>query len=287
MATDHILQEPEKQKLEQLRILLFEEQIELQENMIVKIQALEEEISVPEKFEPHLEPHFEKHIEFLKANFPELFRNSLAKALEEQIAESNDTIINALYPIIGKMITRYIKAELEKLSQRIDDAQRDLFSIQNWKLRIKSFVTGIPYRELLMRDNLVVNMEEVFLIDNESGLLLGHHSFNNLMDPDMIAGMLTGIKGFVEHAFQQDAQDLETVEYEKYKIVINTFQNFYIASVVSGTISPDFKDHLDEEVLDFLKSVKLSSHMEVTASLQQEMSEKLKEHFHGFNQVDQ
>lgn len=107
------------------------------------------------------------------------------------------------------------------------------------------------------------------------------------MDPDMIAGMLTGIKGFVEHAFQQDAQDLETVEYEKYKIVINTFQNFYIASVVSGTISQAFEDRLNEEVLDFLKSVKLRPQTDVTGALQQEMSEKLKEHFHGFNKLDQ
>lgn len=287
MANDHILIESEQQQLEQLRQLLFEEQIKLQEDIVEKVQSLEEEINVPEKLEPHLEPHFEKHIAFLQENFPNLFRTSLTRALEEQVANSNDAIINALYPIIGKMITRYIKNELEKLSQRIDEAQRDFFSLHSWKMRAKSFITGIPYHELVMKDNLEVNLEEVFLIDNESGLLLGHYSFNDLMDPDMIAGMLTGIKGFVEHAFQQDAQDLETVEYEKYKIVINTFKNFYIASVVSGTLSQDFKESLDEEVLDFLKSVKLSQQADVTGALQQEMSEKLKEHFHGFNQLDQ
>lgn len=287
MASDQILKEPEKQKLEQLRELLFAEQIKLQQEIVDKVHALEEEINVPEKLEPHLEPHFEKHIKFLQANFPNLFRTSLTKALEEQVSGSNDAIINALYPIMGKMITRYIKNELEKLSQRIDEAQQDFFSLHSWKMRAKSFITGIPYHELVMKDNLLIKLEEVFLIDNESGLLLGHHSFNNLMDPDMIAGMLTGIKGFVEHAFQQDAQDLETVEYEKYKIVINTFQNFYIASVVSGTLSQDFKESLDEEVLDFLKSVKLSRQMDVTGALQQEMSEKLKDHFHGFNQLDQ
>lgn len=287
MSTNQLISDPEKKKLETLRKLLFEEQIKLQTEMVEKVNSLEEEITDPEKLESHLSPHFDNHIKFLQENFPNLFRTSLTKALEEQVSGSNDAIINALYPIIGKMITRYIKNELEKLSQRIDEAQRDFFSLHSWKLRFKSFITGIPYRELVMQDNLVTNLEEVFLIDNESGLLLGHYSFNNLMDPDMIAGMLTGIKGFVEHAFQQESQDLETVEYEKYKIVINTFQNFYIASVVSGTLSQSFEDKLEDQVLDFLKSVTLNSQMDVTGALQQEMSEKLKEHFHGFNQLDQ
>jgi len=266
--------------------LLLEEQLRKQDEMRNKLDSLEQEIVDPEKLESHLSPHFEQHLSFLQENFPKLFQKSLSKALEKQVAESSDGIINALYPIIGKMISRYIKNELEKLNQRIDDAQKDFFSLQNWKLRVKSFFTGIPYRELVVQNSLVANLEEVFLIDNESGLLLGHHSFNNLMDPDMIAGMLTGIKGFVEHAFQQDSQNLETVEYEKYSIVINTFHSFYIAAAVSGQIFPDFQRRLDKEGLDFLKAVKVGALREVNAAFQQDMSQKLKEHFDGFNQMD-
>ena len=70
------------------------------------------------------------------------------------------------------------------------------------------------------------------------------------MDEDMISGMLTAIKNFVEDAFKQKDQNLELIEYELYNLHIQSFISYYIVVVVSGTYSMVFKDKLQDIIFD-------------------------------------
>jgi flagellar motor component MotA len=81
------------------------------------------------------------------------------------------------------------------------------------------------------------------------------------MDKDMISGMLTAIKSFVEDAFSGGAQNLEAIEYELYTIHIQNFFSYYIAVVVSGNYSRTFESDLENELLELSKKLtsKISS----------------------------
>ncbi len=70
------------------------------------------------------------------------------------------------------------------------------------------------------------------------------------MDKDMISGMLTAIKSFVEDAFSGGGQDLESIEYELYTIHIQNFFSYYIAVVVSGNYTQTFENELENELLE-------------------------------------
>ena len=61
------------------------------------------------------------------------------------------------------------------------------------------------------------------------------------IDKDMIAGMLTAIKSFVEDAFAKEEQSLELIQYEFYNIYIQNLASYYIATVISGSFNSDFK----------------------------------------------
>jgi hypothetical protein len=276
----------EEEALETLRNLLFEREIISQQKTHEDVEKLQSILLDDEEFEDRLAPYFHRHIEFLQENFPELFNKSLGPALKKQIESSKDSIIEALFPIIGQLISRYIKAEFEKLTHRIDEGQKKLFSFAHWKLRVKAWFSGVSYQELLVMETNQATLEEIFVIENDSGMLLGHYSSNDLIDPDMIAGMLTGIKGFVEHAFLQGKQKLELLEYENYKILVQNFHSFYFANVIGGQPDADFKEQLDQNILEFTRKNKLNPKQEVNGQLRIELSEKLKEHFYGFNQVD-
>ncbi len=273
--------------LNRLRTLLLEEEWETHQKTKEELEEIRDLLNNYDQLDDKLEPHFQQHIVYLQDNFPQLFRKSLGKALERQIAESKGEIIEALYPIIGKLISRYIRAEFEKLSKTIDDAQRDFFSLHNWKLRLKAFFTGVSYREMVMQKSQRATLEEVFVIENESGLLLGHFSMNNLLDPDMIAGMLTGIKGFVEHALMEGPEDLESLSYGVHKILVHNAQGVYFANVIDGQVDVDFKTALDKEILSFLEDHPIHHKEPLTEAYRQTLSLHLKEHFYGFNQMDQ
>ena len=276
-----------EQRLRELRELLLEEEAEAHGLVMSRIEKIQQQITDEERFKDRLGPHLENQLDFLQQNFPDLFGKYLGKAIKKQIRDSQDEIIDALYPIIGKLISRFIKAEIERISQRIDRQLEDPFSLKNLRLRIKAFFSGVTYEELLIRETAQTNLEEIFLIRKQDGMLLGHFSLGDVSHPDMIAGMLTGIKQFIEHAFDKKSQELNTLEYDKYNISINNFQTFYFAAVIEGPLHAHFEKKLQSSIYAFCEGNDIFTDQPLNKQITDQISSALKDHFYGFNQVDQ
>ncbi|MEM8889944.1 MAG: hypothetical protein AAGD28_18350 [Bacteroidota bacterium] len=270
--------------LNELRSLLRFDDSEEKAEFVARIDSLQEEIRDEELFEEKIKPHFEKNIAYLQENFPDLFSKYLATAIKAQIRDSQDEIIDALYPIIGKLIAKYIRAEIDRISQRVDDRLDDPFA--NLRFRVKAFFSGVSYQEMLMREGVLAVLEEIFVIRKEDGLLMGHFSLNDVSHPDMIAGMLTGIKSFIEHAFEKTSQELETLEYESYTILIFNFKTFYFAAVEKGPIKAEFKEKLQNSIFAFCEKNDVITDQSLNKAVIDSLSLELKEHFYGFNQLD-
>lgn len=245
----------EQELFQQLRSILFEEEQREHEQLSQVVQELHEDINTRRRLETKVEPIVEDKLTYLKEHFPELFGPAIAKAISVQIRESQDTMIDALYPIIGKLIKKYIVVEMTALSEKIDEQLNKAFSWTGWINRMRSWLAGIPFSQQVMRGAVAPIIEEVFVVEQHSSILVGSYSRQNITDRDMIAGMLTAIKGFVKEAFAKENQELELVEYETYKIVIKNFRSFYIAVTVSGVVDAKFKSELDDVLLGFVHTV--------------------------------
>lgn len=269
--------------LRELKTLLMEEEIVSQQAIIEELDHLKQLMLDHEQFGAHIEPYLEAKITYLKENFPRLFGKAMSEAIKLQVRESQDEIIDALYPIIGRLIVKYLKTEIERINERIDKQLQQTFTLKGIGIWVKSVFSGVSYEDMMMKDAAPAAVEEIFVINNEAGLLLAHHSLNNLMNPDMIAGMLTGIKGFIEHAFMTGEQQLETLEYENHEIVVHNFRTFYIAALISGYPNAEFKSKLHAAVNTFCESHRISPAGDGNRAEFERLSEELKTHFYGFN----
>ncbi len=245
----------DKQKFEVLKDILFEDARKRNEELNNKVKAIDEIISDRAKLEPRIAPILEDQVHYLEKNFPTLFGAAITASIRKQIKDSQDEVVDALYPIIGKMIKKYISLELARLSERIDRQLDRAFSWEGWVRRVKAWFGGVDERDLMMTALARPDLEEVFVIQQESGLLMGSYSKHQTLDQDMVAGMLTAIKTFVKEAFPGGYQELETIEYENYKIIINNLKSFYVAVVISGNMNADFKMKLDDIMTDFEQQV--------------------------------
>jgi hypothetical protein len=263
---------------------LLDEDRAAQQNVQQEVALLKSELMVPEKFNQRVEPYFEEKIKYLQKNFPTLFGPFLSSAIAIQIRDSQDEIIEALYPIIGKLIRRYIAVEISQLGERLDAQLQQTLSPEAWWERLVALFKGESYDNRIMKKVAKASIEEIFVIDKDSGLLLGNYSFNNLIDADMIAGMLTGIKAFVEQAFMQGTQELQSLEYDKYKLLVHNFHTYYCVFVISGILSPDFESRITDTLLEFTSKYPLKPNVEVTHTLTEEISTQLKSVFVNFNE---
>ncbi len=247
MAKDYLL--------EKLKELLFEEQDAKTKELLKRVDKVEQGLNVRQELESKIAPILEDNTHYLQQNFNILFGKTVTKTMKRQIEESKDEVVEALYPIIGRMIKKYVIKEFELLSERVDRQMEQVFSWDNWIIRVKSWFGGPSLAHVMASRFVEPALEEIFVIEQLSGLLLGSYSKESAFDQDMMAGMMTAIKSFAQDALSKETQQLEIVEYETYKLIIKDFSSFYVVAAVSGPLNPHFKNKLDDTILAFVNRI--------------------------------
>lgn len=245
--------------LNTLKTILFEEESKRLEQLNEKLKDVDTRLEDIINNQDISEEELQEILAYMMEVMPEKLGPAITATLKTQIAESRDEVVQVLFPIIGQMIKKFIQREMQILTEKIDEQLQNAFSLDNLMLRLKSMFTGVSYAELMIKNSNKPEVMEVFIIEEGSGILLGSYSRFSTMDKDMIAGMLTAIKSFVNDAFEGKEQKLEMVEYDLYKIYIQHFQKFYMAIVLSGSIGAEYKSKLDDNILKFVKDHTLAS----------------------------
>lgn len=263
----------QKEKLKLLKEILLTEDRVFAQSITKKLEALNNVIHRKNKLSEKVDPIIEDKLEEFIQEIPKTLGPTITKTLKEEIKNSQDAVVEALYPILGKMIKKYIQNEIKMLSERINSQVQSSFSAKTWKRKFKSFFTGIKEEDIILSDLAKPEIEQIFIIEKDSGILSGSYSKKETIDKDLISGMLTAIKSFVEDAFSAGNQDLESIEYELYNIHIQNFHFYYIAVVVSGAYNQTYKNNLENKLLDF------SEHITKNHVDEKELSIELEKYF--------
>ncbi len=262
----------DKELLKQLQEILLKEDRTAFEQLQV---ALDDPIWLSEKISPIIE----ERMEFLKETFPKEFQGIVDNIIEKKIKASQAEILDVIYPVVGKMIKKYIAHQIQMLKDTVDETIRNTFSRKGILWRIRSVFLGIKSSDSILYDLKDHKIEEIYLIQRDSGLLFGSASTGNTIDQDAIAGMLTAIKSFVEDAFKRDSEDLEMIQYGTYKILLQNFYSYYIALAISGTFSSVEREEISNELLDFAEKNLKTLPAEPDEAIFRQVSEKLKQQF--------
>lgn len=191
--------DPSDQELERLRKLLFGQEIRALAELWSRLDALElspEELA--EKLPEAVALRTARDDTLGQALGP-----TLSHAFDEAVQRQPEKITEAIFPIIGPAIRKAIADTISGLVQTINEAFEHSLSFQGLKWRVESWRTGVPYGEVVIKHSLVYRVEHVFLIHNQTGLLLSQVTAEGLEAPDadVISGMLTAIRDFVQDSF--------------------------------------------------------------------------------------
>ena len=271
---------------DKLREILLEKDWEERDVLAQKLDELDGQLNEREQLETRVSPIIEDQQNKLQQNFPVLFGPQITESIRRQIKESQEEVIEVLYPIIGRMIKKYITTEIEMLNERVDQQMDLAMSAKGWKLRFKSWRTGTPMKDLIKAEMLEPKIESIYVIERASGLLIASFAKEETIDKDMLAGMLTAIKAFVEDAFGKEKQELESIDYENYKVILKNFKSFYIAVVTSGGSTVTFRHKLDDQLLSFASKVLSKAHTPQEDSDREMITSGLEEYFNDFDHVD-
>src|SRR5690606_27179674 len=176
--------------------------------------------------------------------------------------ESRQSFVEALFPIIGEVVQRYVGEFFRELQRNIDARLKSAIGPERVARRANARLRGIPASDLEIRDALPFNIREMFLIQSGSGLLIAHNGSDQAVDSDLISGMLTAVRSFMRDSFnkQEAADPLDEIQYGEQRIIIQDGRLCYLAVVIGGMEPPGFRAELRRYLnrLQSSRSVELS-----------------------------
>jgi OOP family OmpA-OmpF porin len=182
--------------------------------------------------------------------------NELTSVIEEAIQESvrrnPKALVDAIFPILGPAIRKAIRTTLHTMLQSLNQTIEQGLTIRALSWRFRAWRSGKSYAEYLVLKTMLYQVEQVFMIHNETGLLLKHAQAENMLtkDPDMVSGMLSAIQEFVRDSFQgEDSDILESMQFGDMTVMLEAGPDVVIALVVSGKPPASLKQ-LQIEVIE-------------------------------------
>jgi len=170
---------------------------------------------------------------------------TLTSAIERSVRKNPQTLVDAIFPVMGPAIRKAIAAALNGMVQSLNQSLSHSLSVQGLKWRLEAWRTGKTFAEVVLLHTLLYRVEQVFLIHKETGLLLLHVVAPNTtaQDADMVSGMLTAIQDFVQDSFSaQEGDQLDQLQVGGLTVWIERGPHAVLAGVIRGAAPQELKE---------------------------------------------
>lgn len=207
-------------ELEQLKELLLADELE-------KLKTLEEKVET---------------LDFESRDNATIMKR-VTPAISKGIAENKETMIDALYPIMGGMISKYVTQAIKEMMETINKKIEQGLSFERVKRKAKAKLTGVSESELLVEESGDARISSLFVIHKETSMLIAEAHLENkeIDDAHMVASMASAIKDFIndwmQHADTQN--EVQLLSYGNATLYIESAGSVFIIAFLDA--EPDYE----------------------------------------------
>ena len=130
---------------------------------------------------------------------------TLSDAFEQSIQRNPQGLADSIAPIMGPAIRRSITQQIQAMVQSLNKTLEHSLSPKSFRWRFEAWQTGKPFAEVVLLHTLVYRVEQLLLIDPETGLLMTNVSSVEGDDAGLVSSLLTAIQDFLRDSFQHDS----------------------------------------------------------------------------------
>ena len=216
------------------------------------IQRLEAETRDPKVQQQRVADSLPTSISKAYRDAPEELTRALelpvSECIEGSVERNPGLFADVLYPVMGPAIRRSITQAMRELVQHINRTLEHSLTIRGLSWRLEAARSGIPFAEIVLRHTLRYRVEEVFLIQSGSGLLIRHVSKNPdpVTDGDAVSAMLTAIRDFAHDTLDMEGEEsrLDTVDVGDHTLWLIHGPKAYLACAIRGVPPVGLRDDL-------------------------------------------
>jgi outer membrane protein OmpA-like peptidoglycan-associated protein len=210
-------------------------------DQIIEARTHQDRTSMGNAIAAALSPAITQRIASNSEEMSDAIAPTMGRAIKKQIALEQDSMVDALYPIIGSTVGKYMGEAIEAINEKLENT----LSVEGITRKFRAKMQGVSEAELILQEVMPFKVQAIFLIHKASGLLISEvQSDDQRLESDMLAGMLTAIRGFVNDCVTQTGDlplELDEIDYGTSKIVLEVAGYCYLAVVVKGDPPKTFK----------------------------------------------
>ncbi len=270
------------EKLIELRNILNESEQRDILNIQEKVKNIEEELLSDIRIKEVLNKEIKQAKEDPKSQIREVVSELIPNSLSSHIKKKPDTIINALYPVIGSIVSKYVTEALKDFMDTINTKIEKQLPYQRITRSLKAKIKGVSEEELIFMEAQKVRINGVLMIEKGSGIIVDNYFDSDFqaLNPDLFAGLLIALQSFGRDCIDEtEAGNLDQIEYGENKVLIESAGSIIMTILVKGDISSKLLKNLRLVFSNIIKehSEFLESYNGNSSSIPQTLSSSLKE----------
>lgn len=252
--------DPASREIDQLKRLLFQPEEERLQSLQATVDALNARLGSPARLEAAAAEVIVEALRRAEVSQPRalaaVLAPSVVAAIRSEIKNSRDMMVEALYPITGRLVSAAVanafKELIATLQQRIDA----LTSTHQWRWRMRSWITGRPMSEIALAESEGFRLRRVLLIERGSGRLLAAWQNGTAVgdNPDLVSGMIAAITDFCVQAFS-GGSELRTLDFGGREVVLRASPRTIIAAECLGVLTPADNAQIDDAFLKLVDAI--------------------------------
>ncbi len=170
-------------------------------------------------------------------NLPNSLAPLIGKGLQAQINDEKDKIVDALYPVIGSTISKYMAESMKELVHKINTKIEEAFSFKKYFTRLKNKALGNSNSGLEDKSTIHADPQSIYLIHKKTGVVIldSHKDGSENSQKHMVGGMFSAITSFVNDWIEKEGENkaVDSIEYGDSKVIFEASGSLIIAVVVN------------------------------------------------------
>lgn len=238
--------DPSLVELRKILVEPFREDVEDLRRRVQKVELREEEVTAADVSQV-LPEAVRRRSDDTDGELSEALAPTIEKTLHLSVERDPQPIVDAIFPVIGPAIRKAVSEALSSLMANVNRTLEHGFSLKGLRWRWEAWRTGRSFAEVVLRHTLLYRVEQMFLIDRETGLPLQRVAADKIdqqaEDSALVSGMLTAIQDFVHDSFDLDDEEtLQDFTVGNLSVWIDHGPHAALAAVIRGNPDPRLRE---------------------------------------------
>jgi len=181
-------------------------------------------------------------------------------SMREEIRRSKDMMVDALYPITGRLVSAAVRNAFRDLLDQLNERLDRSVSLERWRIWLEARRSGRSEAELLLQRYPPFQIDDLLVIHRPTGLLIARaegeatgRAAGEGIDSDLMSGMLTAIMSFARDALgKADGDELRQLEFGGAELFLRSSPVVILVVKARGTAPAGFESALEALFLRFL-----------------------------------